>query len=272
MVLLSIRDIGDGDYLKGATRMIEAMTEIGCTAIWGDTANNQGIESWGLFGVDRFRTDVSWQDQLDLTAKFISRMAPALRDHGARLALETHEEITSVEILRLIERVGEDVMGVTLDLANVVVRGEDPLSATKRLAPYVLKTHFRDVVLFFAPNGLERQIRACGDGFIDWRTVVATLHAAGCRPNLTIENAGGPDKNMIPIFDPDWQVAQPDIEVGEVLELVRRAREFEQQVRDRSLPGPHAYFTDNYSVTEVELFIARSVATLRAAGAASVGA
>lgn len=263
----SIRDIGDGDYVRGATRMIEAMTEIGCTAIWGDTANNQGIPHWGLFGIDRFRTDVSWTDQLDLTAKFLRKLAPVLRERGAVIAIETHEEITSVEILRLIEAVGDDVMGVTLDLANVVVRGEDPLAATRRLAPFVRKTHFRDIVLFSAPGGLERQVRACGDGCIDWVEICATLRAAGSTPNLTIENAGGPDGNLIPIFDRGWQAAQPDIEVGEVLTLVEHARRFEDDVRVGLRPGPDAYFTD-YSVAEIERFIARSVATLRAAGAA----
>ena len=38
--------------------------------------------------------------------------------------IETHDEITSFEILRLIERVGADCVGVVFDTANGLQRGE----------------------------------------------------------------------------------------------------------------------------------------------------
>ncbi|MDR2997469.1 MAG: sugar phosphate isomerase/epimerase, partial [Microbacterium sp.] len=153
-----IRDIGEGDYLLGMTRMIEAAAEIRCTDLWADTANYQG-HSWGLFAIDRFRTDVEWDDQLRMTTKFVQRLVPVLDAHDAHLAVETHEEITTDELARMGEEVGER-FGVTLDLANVVVRGEDPVAAARRMAPFVRQTHMRDVALFTTPQGLRRQIRA----------------------------------------------------------------------------------------------------------------
>ena len=196
-----VRDLGAGDYLLGMTRMIEATTEIGCTALWADTANYQR-HAWGIHAIDRYRTDVDWADQLEATRKFLMKLKPVLRDRQAVIALETHEEITTTELVRLIEGVGEDTLGVTLDLANVVVRGEDPVAATRRVAPFVRKTHMRDIVLFDRPLGLERQTRACGDGVIDWAAVLGSLFAAGVNPNFTIENVWGSDKNQIPLFDP----------------------------------------------------------------------
>ncbi|MBL8592695.1 MAG: TIM barrel protein, partial [Devosia sp.] len=127
-----VRDVGKGDYLLGMTRMIEATTAIGCTALWGDTANYQRHD-WGLHAIDRYRTDVDWPDQLEATRKFLLKLKPVLRDRGATIAVETHEEITTAEIVRLVEQVGADALGVTLDLANVVVRGEDPVAATRRV-------------------------------------------------------------------------------------------------------------------------------------------
>ena len=173
-----IRIVGKGDYLLGMRRMIEALADIDCIDLWADTANYQGHD-FGLFAIDRYRTDVDWPDQLEATTKFAGKLAPILRDHGAALAVETHEEITTHELARMIETVGPEVMGVTLDLANVVTRGEDPIAATRRVAPYVRKTHMRDWVIFPTAHGLERQIRACGDGLIDWREVMALLRDAG---------------------------------------------------------------------------------------------
>ncbi|MCT9930777.1 sugar phosphate isomerase/epimerase [Planotetraspora sp. A-T 1434] len=253
-----VRAAGDGDYLLGMTRMVEACAAAGCVSLWCDTANYQRHE-WGLQANDRFRTDVVWEDQLEATRKFLLRLAPVVRDHGAWLAMETHEEITTTEILRLADAV--DVLGVTLDLANVVVRGEDPVAATRRLGPLVRKTHMRDVTLFQTPRGLERQIRACGDGVIDWHAVLAELDPS---VNLTIENATSRDWNDIPIYDPSWRRAHPDLDVGELLELVRLARLCEERVREGVMPGPDDYYTDPYGVDRQLAFIARSAETLRA--------
>lgn len=266
-----VRDVGKGDYLLGMTRMIEATTEIGCTALWGDTANYQRHD-WGLHAIDRYRTDVTWADQLDATRKFLLMLAPVLKDHDAVVAIETHEEITTTELVRLVEAVGPDVVGVTLDLANVVVRGEDPVAATRRVASYVRKTHMRDLILFERPLGLERQIRAIGDGLIDFKAVLSALFAAGVNPNFTIENVWGSDRNQIPLFDPDWQARQPDAELGEILELIRLSRIFESAVRAGTMPGPDDYYSIQADLPELEGFIERSARSLKSAAAALAAA
>jgi len=259
----SVRAVGDGDYLLGMTRMIEASTEIGCVDLWADTANYQRHE-WGVFAIDRFRTDTTWPEQLRATTAFAQRLVPVLEERDAHLAVETHEELTTDELVRMGEEVGER-FGVTLDLANVVVRGEDPVAATRRVAPLVRQTHMRDVALFATPQGIRRQIRACGDGVIDWVAVLGALQAAGRNVNLTVENATGRDHNDIPFFLPQWQEQHPDLRVGEVLELVRLAQRFEELVRAGERPGSDDYYTDPYPAQAQLGFVQRCRETLTAA-------
>ncbi|MGZ0147794.1 sugar phosphate isomerase/epimerase family protein [Kribbella sp. WER1] len=255
-----VRDLGGGDYLKGMTRMIEAVTAIGCHALWADTANYQR-HGWGLHAIDRFRTDVTWPEQLVATRNFLRRLAPVLRDHAAQAAVETHEEITTTEIVQLIEDVGADVLGVTYDPANVVVRGEDPVQAARRVAPYTLLTHLRDVVLYPTPRGLARQIRACGDGMIDWTALLEPIVAEAPVSVLTIENVVDRDFNDIPIYDPAWQAGHPDLAVGEVLELVRLSQRYTDDVAAGRKPDPDGYYTEELDPID---FITRSAHTLRA--------
>ena len=66
--------------------------------------------------------------------------------------METHDEITSFDILRLIESVGEDCTGVVLDTASVLQRGEHPVFAAKRVAPFVRQTHIKDAYVGRAPG------------------------------------------------------------------------------------------------------------------------
>ncbi|MFD6698619.1 MULTISPECIES: sugar phosphate isomerase/epimerase family protein [unclassified Microbacterium] len=261
----TIRDLGAGDYLLGMTRMIEAATAVGCRELWGDTANYQG-HSWGLFAIDRFRTDVSWDDQLRLTAAFAKRLVPVLEAHDAHLAIETHEEITTDEIVRMAEDVGER-FGVTLDLANVVVRGEDPVAAARRVAPFVRQTHMRDFALFRTPQGLRRQIRAVGDGVVDWSAVLGALADAGSTATWTIENSWH-DHNDIPLSLPEWRAAHPDLRESEIEALGRLADEFTELVARGERPDDAQYHAQADPMTGQLGFLATSAARLRSIGAA----
>ncbi len=109
--LVEIRDLGRGSYLSGLERMIAAAREIGCVELWTATAF-QKPEYSGLFSLDRFRTDVEWLEQLRATEQFLQLLAPILRDLGCHLNLETHEEIATFELTRLIDVVGSDVLGL----------------------------------------------------------------------------------------------------------------------------------------------------------------
>jgi sugar phosphate isomerase/epimerase len=96
---------------------------------------------------DRFRTDVSWGDQLAAMTKFINSLAPMLRDLQLRINLETHGDETSFELLRLIEEVGPDCVYVTLDTGNLPLEADVPMDTIRRLALYVHLTHCKDGIL-----------------------------------------------------------------------------------------------------------------------------
>ncbi|MGE3913741.1 MAG: sugar phosphate isomerase/epimerase family protein, partial [Chloroflexota bacterium] len=111
-----LRAAGDGDILLGFRRMLEACHAGGITEVWIGTANFKG-QYRGNFAYDRFRTDVTWPEQLEATERFLHKLAPIARDLGIHINLETHEEITTFEVVRLVEAVGPDVMGITFDIA-----------------------------------------------------------------------------------------------------------------------------------------------------------
>ncbi len=103
--------------------------------------------------------------------------------------MATHDEITSFEILRLIEAVGADAMGVVLDTANGLQRGEHPVWAARRLAFSVRQTHIKDAYVAHAPEGLDFQTRPVGKGVVDFRAILPIIVAANPYLNLTLENA-----------------------------------------------------------------------------------
>jgi sugar phosphate isomerase/epimerase len=260
-----VRNLGDGDTRLGMERMIRACHAVGCVELWVALAN------WkphlpGYFAYDRFRTDAPWADQLAATAKYLQLLAPLVRDLGVHLNLETHEEITTFEAVRLVEAVGPDVLGITFDTANVLVRAEDPLKAAARVAPYTRMSHIRDVALYFTSDdcGLGRLLAPCGYGVIDWQRLLAVL--AKHQPNLqlSIESPLRMWGDMsIQIYDPVWQAAHPDLTVGELAEVVRLTRVYERRAQRGEVPSAEAIRTTPLETEQVVTFIRRSASYLR---------
>ncbi|GAA3661972.1 sugar phosphate isomerase/epimerase [Nocardioides ginsengisoli] len=206
-----VRDLGDGSYLAGMERMIAICAEQGWTEAWSATGGfKHELPAPHCF--DRFRTDVDWADQLASTGRFLRLLAPSLRAHGVRINLETHEEITTFEILRLIEEVGDDVLGVCLDPANLPVRGELVTDAVRRVARHVHMTHLRDAVLVETDEGLSRFLAPVGQGLIDWPDLLGRVLAAAPELDLVIEGIGGSRAEMLlQLDDPRWRAAHPDM-------------------------------------------------------------
>lgn len=212
----SIRALGDGDFVAGARRIIDAAAAIGCRHLWASLASYQRSD-WAIFEIDRFRTDVDWLTQVDATAEVLRRLSPILADNACTVALETHEEVTSRDLLRIADIVGHETVSVTFDPANSVLRGEDPAAALGRIAPLVTRTHLRDVRLISQDGDVFRSLAACGDGRLDWPTIVKLLSEQGI-PRLTIENATDNGVMVMRMSDPLWQAdpGMSDVEVARI--------------------------------------------------------
>lgn len=216
--LPEVRRLGDGDYLLGMRRLVEAAASQGWTHLWTTTANYQRYP--GLHAIDRFRTDITWQRQLRVIGEFLARLAPVLRQHGMRCDIETHEEITPAEVVDLVRAAGEDVYGVCFDTANTLVRGMTPERAAELVAPLIGSTHVRDAVLELRDGVLVRQLRPIGEGDIDWPALLRPLLEA--RPDLdfVVEGVGGTRVPLeVPIDDEQWRAAHPEFDASDAEEM-----------------------------------------------------
>lgn len=258
------RRLGEGDYVRGFELAIQRLAAVGCHDVWADLANWQH-EEWGLFAIDRFRTDVTWEDQLRATTRLLRRPRPILLEFGTHLNIETHEEVTTFELVRLVEELGPDVLGITFDSANVALCGELPTDAVRRVAPYVRQTHLRDIVLAETGAGYERQLRACGDGLIDWPALVGELVSRSPLAHLTIEGAVDRDVTDVHWRDPRWRASMADLGDDELGRLHHSARHSIELLDSGRWPGLADYFPSEQIWESSVDFLERSAATLRSA-------
>ncbi|MBY5707380.1 sugar phosphate isomerase/epimerase [Rhizobium leguminosarum] len=256
----ALRTAGGGDIIAGFTRMIEASAAIGCHELWVAPGNFKS-EYRGRLANDRFRTDVTWEEQLLGIEKVLRKLAPVARANGAHMNIETHDEITSFEILRLIEKVGADCVGVVFDTANGLQRGEHPVFAAKRLAPHIRQTHIKDAYVGRAPGGLDFQTRPVGGGIVDFATILPILADANPTLNLSLEVAQSvadkPRKpnprQCIEIDDPIWRAGHPDLTADELAAYMAMVDAYEKRVASGAVVDWEAYESSRYGYPTYEV-------------------
>lgn len=205
-----IVEAGGGDFEAGFRRLVTLAASVGI---------DQPFFMVGTIE-DRFDETVSWQTQSDAVVKLILGCAPLLRDLGVRPLIKTHEEITTTEIVAMIERVGSDLLGIAYDPVNVFCRLEDPVSAAHRIAPYTAQVHVDDAVVRFEGDGIRRYLAPMGEGSVDWDAIFAIIPDA----RVWIDMHRG--QFAMPVFDPDWLARQPTIDLYEFASILAMATRF----------------------------------------------
>lgn len=233
-----IRLFGDGDYRLAIEKMLKAARIIDNTELWAVSAHSvHGTTSYVAY--DRFRTDVSWGDELRAMTKFINTLAPMLRDLQLRVNLETHGDETSFEALRLIEEIGADVVGVTLDPGNLPLQGDVPLNATRRMAPYINIVQPKDGIIYRTTEGLCQQIRTVGEGILDWDAAVAEL--GKYHPNLIFCFESYRAENLLLWSTAKYRSHYPEMTEADVKQFEKFADDFEQKVKRNEVLGVEEY-------------------------------
>jgi L-ribulose-5-phosphate 3-epimerase len=115
---------------------------------------------------------------------------------GIDFLFETGQE-TPVTLLRTIERIGTDNVGINLDTANVILYGKgNPVDSLDVFGKYVRDLHIKDGFFPTCGDELGKQV-PLGEGKVDFKAVVAGLKELGYTGPLTIEcECGGSDKQV----------------------------------------------------------------------------
>ena len=158
------------------------------------------------------------------TAEALRAQAAMLRDHGVVLAIETHFEFTSFELLRLFDMCGVEPggwLGICLDTMNLMTMIEHPVLATERLLPWVVSTHVKDGGILGSRDGLITFPAPIGEGVIDLAALIAMIGTLDRRVHLNVEDHGG--RFSLPIRDDAFLSRFPDLAGAELRALLELA-------------------------------------------------
>jgi sugar phosphate isomerase/epimerase len=128
--------------------------------------------------------------QIEAIVKMLKESVKIAEACRVVLAIENHIDYTSAEIQEILQRVGSDMLKVNFDTGNTLRMMEDPVAAARRLGPYTVATHTKDLDAcrhvppeewyFFSSVPV-------GTGLIDMPGVVRALKESGYEGVLAVE-------------------------------------------------------------------------------------
>jgi sugar phosphate isomerase/epimerase len=144
--------------------------------------------------------------QIEAVVKMLTKSVKIAEDQGVVLALENHIDFSSAEIYEILERVDSSSLKVNFDTGNTLRMMENPVEAARRLGPFTVATHTKDLQAcryvppeewyFFSSVPV-------GTGLIDIPGVVKALEESGYAGVLAVESDHHKDNQ-----DEDQLVAQ----------------------------------------------------------------
>ena len=116
----------------------------------------------------------------------LKQIVRACKKRDMRFLFETGQE-TPITLLRTIEDLGGENVGINFDTGNLILYGKgNPADALDVFGKYVFDFHCKDGL--YPVNGKELgHETALGQGAIDWPLVVKKLKALGYDGPMTIE-------------------------------------------------------------------------------------
>ena len=109
--------------------------------------------------------------------QFLRPAMTAFGDAGVTLALETYEQVSSADLVSLVESVAHPLLGVCLDPANTVAALENPRDVIDRCAPYVKNIHVKDFAFTRRGGwvGFTLEGAPLGTGLLDYDYLIDTV-------------------------------------------------------------------------------------------------
>ena len=107
--------------------------------------------------------------------------------HGLKLAVENHKDWRADDLAALINRIGSEWVGATIDTGNNVSLLETVEETTRILAPMAMAVHFKDMDVREYEEGFLLSEVAFGSGIVDLAEVVRLIHEANPKTVFSME-------------------------------------------------------------------------------------
>lgn len=225
LVACNLTPVADSDVVdvELLARHIPAAAAIGARIL--RVTVSPVLEGW------RSRIIADWDRYVDEVIARLRELRPLAEQHGVTLAVENHQDATSDDLLRIVEAVGGEHIGVTFDAANAFIVAEEPLAFLDKVGPYVRNIHLSDYTVYPSDQGWRLVRCALGEGDMNLRRLFAAIEQIAPDITCQIELVSHTARH-VRIFADDWWVGYPPRDIRDLLPVLREFARSSRSVGD----------------------------------------
>jgi len=136
---------------------------------------------------ENFQTRESFLDFREASVAALQRAEPVMRNYRVKLAVENHKDWRAGEMKELLDGLGSEWIGVTLDTGNNISLLEDPMEVVRGLAPYAFSVHLKDMAVAEYEDGFLLSEVNFGEGYLDIEGMIAAIRAQNPEIRFNLE-------------------------------------------------------------------------------------
>lgn len=137
--------------------------------------------------MDRSTDAAGIRKQVEKGAETFRALMPLCHEHNVRIAIENGKLNDIYEIKEMVEKVGDEYLGVAVDTCNSTCFITPTEEVFRVLAPYAKSVHFKDYNVRLDPRGDVINGVALGDGYVDFPKLLGILKENGYDGNIFLE-------------------------------------------------------------------------------------
>lgn len=166
----------------------------------------------------------------------IERAEPIVRKYQMKLAIENHKDWTALELVDILEKLGSEWVGATLDFGNNISLLEDPMEVIRTLAPVSFSTHVKDMGVKEYEDGFLLSEVPLGEGIIDLKEAVSLCRKFNPEIQFSLEMITR-DPLKIPCLEEDYWGTFGEMSASQLAKTLK-------MVRDKETAGELPTLTD----------------------------
>lgn len=174
---------------------------------------------------ENFTRLADWEKAVAQSHENIDAALRIVEQRRIPLAIENHKDWTAAEMVALMQAKSSPWLGVCLDTGNNIALLDDPMAVVEALAPFAICTHVKDMALTPYPDGFQLSEMPLGEGILDMRRIVETIHAARPQTRLTLEMITR-DPLKVPCLTDGYWATFPERNGIYLARTLRMARQF----------------------------------------------
>ena len=136
---------------------------------------------------ETFKDLKSWQDFARHWKRVLRQSEPLLRRYQLRVGIENHKDWLADEQVEILKSISSPWLGACVDFGNNLALLEDSLEVVRKLAPYAVTTHLKDMAVRPSEDGFELSEVVLGEGQTPLREIISLLRGRDIRLPIVLE-------------------------------------------------------------------------------------